>query len=97
MGLAGLSIALGQNIAPFLDQIVEPIIDSLSHTDSKVRYFACESAYNVAKVAKGEILVGLIDSSARCGCKGCLTGSLRCGAALIEVLQQDLRCALQSK
>lgn len=59
MGLAGLSIALGQNIAPFLDQIVEPIIDSLSHTDSKVRYFACESAYNVAKVAKGEILVGL--------------------------------------
>lgn len=28
-----------------------------SDQDARVRYYACESMYNIAKVAKGEILV----------------------------------------
>ncbi|KAK4702148.1 vacuole morphology and inheritance protein 14, partial [Phenoliferia sp. Uapishka_3] len=57
MGLAGMSIALGPHIAQYLGGIVPPILACFNDPDSKVRYFACESMYNVAKVAKGEILV----------------------------------------
>ncbi|KAM0749868.1 ARM repeat-containing protein [Meredithblackwellia eburnea MCA 4105] len=57
MGMAGASIALGPKIANYLGAIVPPILACFNDSDSKVRYFACESMYNVAKVAKGEILV----------------------------------------
>ena len=50
-------IALGPSIATYLERIVPPILACFSDADSKVRYFAIESFYNVAKVAKGEILV----------------------------------------
>lgn len=65
MGLAASSIALSNNIAPYLYHIVPPILSCFSDPDSKLRYFSCESMYNVAKVAKGEILVyfnGLFDT-----------------------------------
>ncbi|EGG10056.1 uncharacterized protein MELLADRAFT_47164 [Melampsora larici-populina 98AG31] len=57
MGLAACSIALGHEIPNHLIHIVPPIISCFSDADSKVRYFSCESMYNVAKVAKGEILI----------------------------------------
>ncbi|KAL8280512.1 hypothetical protein RQP46_007160 [Phenoliferia psychrophenolica] len=57
MGMAGTSIALGPKIAQYLGGIVPPVLACFNDPDSKVRYFACESMYNVAKVAKGEILV----------------------------------------
>lgn len=65
MGLAAASIALSANIAPYLFHIVPPILSCFSDADSKLRYFSCESMYNVAKVAKGEILLhfnGLFDA-----------------------------------
>ena len=33
-----------------------PILTCLSDSDSRVRYYACESLYNVIKVARDEIL-----------------------------------------
>jgi vacuole morphology and inheritance protein 14 len=58
MGLAGVSIALGfHDIPRHLPLMVPPILNCFIDSDPKVRYFACESMYNVAKVAKGEILV----------------------------------------
>ena len=52
-----IRIALGPQVAQHLVAIVPPILGCFTDNDSKVRYFACESMYNVAKVAKGEILV----------------------------------------
>lgn len=57
IGLAGIGIALGQEIATYLDQIMDPILACFSDPDPKTRYFACESFYNIAKVCKGEVLV----------------------------------------
>ena len=34
-----------------------PVLACFSDSDARVRYYACESMYNIAKVAKGEILV----------------------------------------
>ncbi|CAG8607608.1 10557_t:CDS:2, partial [Dentiscutata heterogama] len=56
IGLAAASIALGPNVAVYLDEIVPPVLACFSDQDSRVRYYACESMYNIAKVSKGEIL-----------------------------------------
>ncbi|KAF0523958.1 ARM repeat-containing protein [Gigaspora margarita] len=56
IGLAAASIALGPNVAVHLDEIVPPVLACFSDQDSRVRYYACESMYNIAKVSKGEIL-----------------------------------------
>jgi hypothetical protein len=45
-----------QDVAPYLDDIVMPVLACFSDQDNRVRYYACESMYNIAKVAKGEIL-----------------------------------------
>ncbi|KAF1949284.1 ARM repeat-containing protein [Byssothecium circinans] len=57
IGLAAASIALGPEVARYLDEIVPPVLACFSDQDARVRYYACESMYNIAKVAKGEILL----------------------------------------
>lgn len=56
IGLAAASIALGSEVARYLEDIVPPVLACFSDQDARVRYYACESMYNIAKVAKGEIL-----------------------------------------
>ncbi|KAF9592833.1 hypothetical protein IFM89_017798 [Coptis chinensis] len=40
-----------------LQQIVPPVLNSFSDQDSRVRYYACEALYNIAKVVRGDITV----------------------------------------
>lgn len=72
IGLAAAAIALGpvrlalevaliwlivcQDLARYLDVIVPPVLACFTDQDARVRYYACESMYNIAKVAKGEVL-----------------------------------------
>lgn len=44
-------------VVNYLEEIVPPVLACFSDQDARVRYYACESMYNIAKVAKGEILV----------------------------------------
>lgn len=56
--LGSVSVALGSfAIAYFLEDIVSPIFSTFRDTDARVRYYACESLYNIAKIARGEILL----------------------------------------
>lgn len=56
--LGSVSVALGSfAIAYFLDDIVRPIFSTFRDTDARVRYYACESLYNISKIARGEILL----------------------------------------
>lgn len=56
--LGSVSVALGSfAIAYFLDDIVRPIFRTFRDTDARVRYYACESLYNISKIARGEILL----------------------------------------
>lgn len=57
IGLAAASIALGPEVARYLEEIVPPVLACFGDQDSRVRYYACESMYNIAKVAKGEVLL----------------------------------------
>ena len=45
-----------QEVARYLEDIVPPVLACFADQDARVRYYACESMYNIAKVAKGEIL-----------------------------------------
>lgn len=56
IALAATAIALGPLVHLHLKQIVPPILSAFQDTDSRVRYYACESMYNVGKVARGNIL-----------------------------------------
>lgn len=49
--------SLQEGVAPYLKEIVPPVLACFSDQDARVRYYACESMYNIAKVAKGEVLL----------------------------------------
>ena len=46
-----------QEVARYLEEIVPPVLACFTDQDARVRYYACESMYNIAKVAKGELLL----------------------------------------
>lgn len=46
-----------QELARYLAKIVPPVLACFTDQDARVRYYACEAMYNIAKVAKGEILI----------------------------------------
>lgn len=56
IGLAAVTIALGKDSSQYIDALVMPIIGCFSDTDLRVRYYACESLYNVVKVSRGAVL-----------------------------------------
>ncbi|KAL8112300.1 hypothetical protein AgCh_019849 [Apium graveolens] len=57
IGLAAVTVGLTSEAAQHLEQIVPPVINSFSDQDSRVRYYACEALYNIAKVVRGEFIV----------------------------------------
>merc|ERR1712137_788866 len=56
IALAAVTIALGPDSYPLLTKLVPPVIKSFSDQDSRVRYYACESMYNISKVARSKIM-----------------------------------------
>ena len=41
-----------------LKDLLEPILSAIVETDSRLRYFACESLYNVTKVVRTQLIPG---------------------------------------
>lgn len=91
IGLAAASIALGSEVARYLEEIVPPVLACFSDQDARVRYYACESMYNIAKVAKGEILVyfnQVFDALCKLAADSEL--SVKNGAELLDRLIKDI-------
>ncbi|KAF6150807.1 hypothetical protein GIB67_020890 [Kingdonia uniflora] len=57
IGLAAATVGLTSEAAQHLEQIVPPVLCSFSDQDSRVRYYACEALYNIAKVVRGDFIV----------------------------------------
>ncbi|XP_078429485.1 ARM repeat superfamily protein [Wolffia australiana] len=57
LGLAAVTIGLTNDAAQHLEQIVPPVLNSFNDQDSRVRYYACEALYNIAKVVRGDFIV----------------------------------------
>ncbi|KAF7720935.1 hypothetical protein EC973_005759 [Apophysomyces ossiformis] len=91
IGLAASAIALGPGVVDYLDIIVPPILSCFSNQDQKVRYYACESMYNIAKVAKGEVLRffnSIFDALCKLSADSDIT--VKNGAELLDRLIKDI-------
>lgn len=91
IGLAAAAIALGQELPRYLAKIVPPVLACFTDQDARVRYYACEAMYNIAKVAKGEILVyfnSIFDQLCKLGADSEL--SVKNGAELLDRLVKDI-------
>ncbi|KAK6855457.1 hypothetical protein PG990_008246 [Apiospora arundinis] len=91
IGLAAAAIALGSELPRYLEIIVPPVLACFTDQDARVRYYACESMYNIAKVAKGEILKYfnfIFDALCKLGADSEL--SVKNGAELLDRLIKDI-------
>ncbi|KAI6634594.1 hypothetical protein MCOR08_004531 [Pyricularia oryzae] len=91
IGLAAAAIALGPELPRYLATIVPPVLACFGDQDARVRYYACEALYNIAKVAKGEILKyfnAIFDSLCKLGADSEL--SVKNGAELLDRLIKDI-------
>ncbi|GMR54020.1 hypothetical protein PMAYCL1PPCAC_24215, partial [Pristionchus mayeri] len=52
IGLAAAAIALGKNAGPYTRFLIEPVLTCFNDPDLQVRYYACESLYNIIKICK---------------------------------------------
>ena len=57
IGLAGTAIALGVDVAPYMEKFLDPLLNCFTDPENRIRYFSAECLYNIAKVSKGEVLV----------------------------------------
>ncbi|PFX23014.1 Protein VAC14-like [Stylophora pistillata] len=56
IGLAATAIALGKDAGLYLKSLIPPVLTCFYDQDSRVRYYACEALFNIAKVARGSVL-----------------------------------------
>ncbi|TFY61795.1 hypothetical protein EVG20_g6928, partial [Dentipellis fragilis] len=91
IGLAGTAIALGVDIAPYMERFLEPLLICFSDPENRVRYFSAECLYNIAKVSKGEVLVyfnTIFDALSKLAADPEL--SVKNGAELLDRLLKDI-------
>ena len=50
IGLAATAIGLMKNIYRYLPLLLQPVIHCFQDPESRVRYYACEALFNIAKV-----------------------------------------------
>ena len=56
LGLAASAIGFGRDARPFLTELLGPILHAAQESDSRLRYFACESLYNVTKAVRTQLI-----------------------------------------
>ncbi|KAK9105904.1 hypothetical protein Scep_022748 [Stephania cephalantha] len=56
IGASGIMVGMGTDASRFLGKILEPVFSCFSDPDSTVRYYACETLYNIAKVVRGDLI-----------------------------------------
>ncbi|KAI9068475.1 ARM repeat-containing protein [Trametes sanguinea] len=91
IGLAGTAIALGVDIAPYMERFIDPLLVCFTDPENRVRYFSAECLYNIAKVSKGEILVyfnPIFDALSKLAADSEL--SVKNGAELLDRLLKDI-------
>ncbi|KAJ1514995.1 hypothetical protein HMI56_006911 [Coelomomyces lativittatus] len=58
IGLAAVAIALGPElISEHIDGLISPVLTCFQDMDSRGRYYACESLFNISKVARPHVLL----------------------------------------
>ncbi|KAG5532065.1 hypothetical protein RHGRI_026619 [Rhododendron griersonianum] len=91
IGLAAATVGLTSEAAQHLEQIVPPVLNSFSDQDSRVRYYACEALYNIAKVVRGDFIVFFNDIfDALCKLSADSDPNVQSAAHLLDRLVKDI-------
>lgn len=61
IGLAAIAVGLGKDTGQYTEELIHPILACFCDSDLRVRYYACESLYNVVKVARASVLPQFTD------------------------------------
>ena len=56
IGLAAAALGLGDEAHRWLHLLLPPVLSCFTDSDARVRYYACEALYNVAKVTRSRLL-----------------------------------------
>lgn len=56
IGLAATAIGLMHNCRSYLDVLLPPVLHCTDDPEARVRYYACESLYNISKVSRMHVL-----------------------------------------
>ncbi|KAG2261673.1 hypothetical protein Bca52824_068752 [Brassica carinata] len=91
LALAAVTVGLSSEAPQYLEQIVPPVIQSFSDQDSRVRYYACEALYNIAKVVRGEFIFFFNDIfDALCKLSADSDPSVQSAAHVLDGLVKDI-------
>ncbi|CAJ2674347.1 unnamed protein product [Trifolium pratense] len=91
ISLAAATVGLTNEAAQHLDRIVPPVLNSFSDQDSRVRYYACEALYNIAKVVRGDFIVYFnLIFDALCKLSADSDGNVQSAAHLLDRLVKDI-------
>ncbi|EGC33117.1 hypothetical protein DICPUDRAFT_49156 [Dictyostelium purpureum] len=91
IGLASIAIGLGTDAYLYIQEIVPPVLRCFIDHDSRVRFYACESLFNIAKVTRAKILFFFNEIfDALCKLSADLDPQVKGGAQLFDRLLKDI-------
>ncbi|CAF0751901.1 unnamed protein product [Didymodactylos carnosus] len=91
IGIAALAIATGKEAQRFRQYLVPPVLQCFLDNDPKVRYYACESLYNIAKVLR-TVTLAYFNEIFDCLSKlvADMEPTVKSGAELLDRLLKDI-------
>ncbi|XP_012543141.1 protein VAC14 homolog [Monomorium pharaonis] len=91
IGLAAIAVGLGKDTGQYIEDLIHPILACFCDADLRVRYYACESLYNVVKVARGAVLPQFTDIFAALSKLACDSEqSIKNATELLDRLMKDI-------
>ncbi|KAL8142084.1 hypothetical protein V2J09_015116 [Rumex salicifolius] len=91
IGLAAATVGLTSEAAQHLGQIIPPVLQSFNDQDSRVRYYACEALYNIAKVVRGDFMMFFNEIfDALCKLSADSNADVQSAAHLLDGLVKDI-------
>lgn len=91
IGLASCAIALMRDMDDHLDVVIPSVLKGFGDAESRVRYYACESLFNIAKVCRGAVVPFFNDVfTGLCKLVADVDQDCRNGAGLLDRLLKEV-------
>ena len=91
IGLAAVTVALAGAADPNLHDIVPPVLRCFTDADQRVRYYACEALYNIAKAQRGVFVAHFAETfDALCKLSADADPNVQNAAHLLDRLVKDI-------
>jgi vacuole morphology and inheritance protein 14 len=91
IGLASCAVGLTTQISDHLDLVVPPVLKNFTDQEPRVRYYACESLFNIVKICRSTILAYFNDVFVGvCRLIADADAEVKNGAALFDRLLREI-------